>query len=91
MPVMNKPQRNMSLPPAPQPTPPEAVPARITISTTITYRGRQLLITAEGLDADRFCDLLDKRFGPLAAAPAARRRLKLPDSPAADEAVGARG
>jgi hypothetical protein len=42
---------------------------RITLSTTVSYRGRQLVVSAEGLDADRFCDLLDMRFGPVSAQP----------------------
>jgi hypothetical protein len=81
MTVMNKPVRNLSRPNTPVATTtteeqrpasaPDATPARITLSTSVAYRGRQLIVTAEGLDADRFCDLLDKRFGAPATAPAA--------------------
>lgn len=41
---------------------------RITISTTVSYRGRQLVISSEGYTADEFCDLLDRRFGSTPAA-----------------------
>lgn len=34
---------------------------RITLSTTVQYRGRAITITAEGYTLDQFSDLLDKR------------------------------
>lgn len=34
---------------------------RITLSTTIQYRGRAITIAAEGYSLDQFVDLLDKR------------------------------
>ncbi len=37
--------------------------ARVVLSTVVTYRGRSITVECEGLDADRFCDMLDKRFG----------------------------
>lgn len=45
---------------------------RISISTQVQHRGRTLTITSEGYTADELCDLLDKRFGPAAAAPNGR-------------------
>jgi len=54
---------------------------RITMSTTVAYRGRQLLITAEDLSADKFCDMLDKRFGATASAPPATNGQAPADAP----------
>jgi hypothetical protein len=40
-----------------------ATPARLVLQTTVTYRGRQITITAQDMKLDAFCDLLDKRLG----------------------------
>jgi hypothetical protein len=37
--------------------------ARLVLQTTVTYRGRQITITAQDMKLDAFCDLLDKRLG----------------------------
>lgn len=54
---------------------------RISISTTVAHRGRQLVITAENYSADEFCDLLDRRFGETQDAPVFRQPPATPSCP----------
>jgi hypothetical protein len=42
---------------------------QITMSATVTHRGRQITVVAADMSADQFCDVLDKRFGPPTANP----------------------
>jgi hypothetical protein len=54
----------------PAPAAPAAAPKpQIVLSTTVEYRGRLITIQATDLNADAFCDLLDKR-GFVAPTPA---------------------
>lgn len=57
-----------AVPLATVPSPPPAAESaaalpRLVLQTTITYRGRQITITAQDMKLDAFCDLLDKRLG----------------------------
>jgi hypothetical protein len=68
--VLNHTPRNMSAPPVEPEAEPLYAPT-ITISTVVSYRGRQFTITSEGYTVEQFADLLDRKFGP-PSAPAAQ-------------------
>lgn len=42
---------------------------QITMEATVMHRGRSITVHATDMNADQFCDLLDKRFGPPSANP----------------------
>jgi hypothetical protein len=50
------------------------------MSATVTHRGRQITVTANDMNADQFCDLLDKRFGPPTANPTPAAMIAAPQA-----------
>lgn len=51
---------------------------QITMEATVLHRGRAITVHATDMNADQFCDLLDKRFGPPSANPTPQAAAQAP-------------